>query len=297
MDSSYVIVTDSNCEMPEVWLKDLDIHMINMMYTLDGQEYEYDLYHPVDMKHYYARMLEGAVPTTVQRNPEDFKILWSPFLEAGEDILHICFSSKLSGTYFSACMAQKELQEEFPQRKIIVVDSLAISVPLAMLVRECAKLRDQGESMECVAKWLEENRQCASALFSVGSLEYLKRGGRISSTAAFFGTLLDVKPLLYLDEEGGLTPFEKVKGRKKALKRMNDLVAKQADFERNPETTVLHCDCEEEAFSVWEQLVELSGGRAKLASLQLVGPVIGAHVGPGLIAVCFWSKDRRINLD
>lgn len=292
MDNSYIIMLDSNCEMPHAWREEWGIKMIDMPYSLDGKELVYDFKEGDDIKNFYQRMREGETPTTMQRNSEEFKEFWRPILDEGKDILYLCFSSKLSGTYDSACMAQKEIEKDYPERKIIISDTKLMSAVVAVVARHCVEMQKQGASMEEVAQWMDANKQFGCAYFTVDDLVYLKRGGRLSGSQAFFGNMLNIKPMLYLDPEGGLTPIEKTKGRKKALRRLAEITAEKIDLNMDDEIIIIHGDCLEEAKSVEKYFLELVPG-AKLSSMQYVGPVIGAHVGPGIVGVCFMGHARE----
>lgn len=292
MDYSYILMTDSDSEMPYRWEEEYDIKTILMPYVINGKEIPYDLGRTVDIIDFYNQMRAGALVTTVALNPEDFKVFWKPYLDAGKDILYVGFSSQLSGTHDYACLARDEMAALYPDRKIILVDSLAISAPLALLIRECAIMRLEGQSIEAVAQWAQDNKQCANAFFTVDDLVYLKRGGRISSAAAFFGGMLEVKPILHITPEGRLAPFEKIKGRKKALKRIVQIVHENTADPSNAKLIVCHADCEGEAKVVAAMLQEALNPKEII--LNPVGPVIGAHAGPGTIAICFFGKNREI---
>ena len=196
LEFDYVLTTDSDAEMPYSWLEEFDIQAILMPYSMNGKEYFFNFFREMPFADFYDRLRAGEKVTTAQRNPQDFKEFWTPFLEQGKDVLYVGLSSELSGTFNSASMARAELLETFPERKIVLVDTLAISVPEALIVREAAKLRLAGRSIEQVAQWVEENRNYYTAFFMVDDLNYLKRGGRISSSAAFFGSMLDIKPII-----------------------------------------------------------------------------------------------------
>lgn len=293
METTYIIATDSNSELSPAWREKCQLAVIDMPYNLDGEEKTYDFEEGDDIRYFYQRMRDGAIPTTMQRNAEEFKEFWKPYLENGQDVLHFSFSSKLSGTYDSACIAQNEIAEHYPERKIIVVDTKAICTALGLLLIRCAELRDEGKSMEDVAQWMKDNYQRSAAFFSVESLEYLKRGGRVSNAAAFFGTMLQIKPMLYLDAEGGLTPIEKIKGRKKAIRRLAEAAAEKIDLDFDKRIFVVHADCSEEADILIEHFMQLVPA-AKLVEKQYVGPVIGTHVGPGMLALIYFGKDRSV---
>jgi len=282
-------MTDSDAEMPFEWLERFDIQAILMPYSIDDTEYFFDFFKtmPAD---FYDRLKAGEKITTAQRNPDDFKEFWKPFLDAGKDVLYIGLSSELSGTYNSACIARSEIQEEYPERKIVIVDTLAISAPQAMIVREAAQMRLNGASIDEVAQWVEQNKNYFTAFFMVDDLVYLKRGGRVSAAAAFFGSMLDIKPILYESPEGKLAAFEKAKGRKKGIRRLVELAKEYWSGEGY--LTVCNAVCEKDAEMLCGLLRDALGDVE--ITVQGVGPVIGCHAGPGTIAVCLHTNSNNI---
>lgn len=287
---SFVISTESNSEIPWQWEDEFDIKVLRMPYSIGDVEYFYDLGRETDIKGFYDKMRGGACVTTAQRNPAEIMEFWTPYLKAGMDILHIAFSSALSGTFNCEQMARQELLEAYPDRKIILVDSLAISAPLAQLVRRAADMKAAGNSMEEIAAWVEENKQTSSALFTVDSLEYLRRGGRVSGAAAFFGTVLEIKPVLYIAPDGKLVPMEKVKGRKKAVKYMLEKCASTIEKPEEQVVTICEADCMEDAVALEKQVRELIA--PKDVVINPIGPVIGSHCGPGTLGLVYYARSR-----
>ncbi len=210
-----------------------------------------------------------------------------PLPGAGKDVLYIGLSSELSGTFNCASLARAELLEAYPERKIIswIPGDFRAG---GMIVREAARMRLAGEPIEKAARWAEENRNYFTAFFVVDDLNYLKRGGRVSSSAAFFGSMLDIKPILYISSRGKLEPFEKAKGRKKALRRIVDLAKEHYDPEKNEYIVVCQANCEKDCELFCGMLKEAVD--PKEICVQPVGPVIGSHAGPGTLAVCFVAK-------
>lgn len=294
MEFDYVLTTDSDAEMPYSWLEEFDIQAILMPYSMNGKEYFFNFFREMPFADFYDRLRAGEKVTTAQRNPQDFKEFWTPFLEQGKDVLYVGLSSELSGTFNSASMARAELLETFPERKIVLVDTLAISVPEALIVREAAKLRLAGRSIEQVAQWVEENRNYYTAFFMVDDLNYLKRGGRISSSAAFFGSMLDIKPIIYISPRGKLEPYEKAKGRKKGIRRIVELVKEFYDPDRNEFIVIAQADCEKDSELLRDMLMEAVNPKG--IHVQPVGPVIGSHAGPGTLGVGFVAKRDDIEV-
>ena len=287
----YVFMTDSDSDLPYELKEKYDIPVVYMPYALDGKEFFDDLGQTLDHKSYYDKMRHGAVPVTSALNEETYLQYFDPILKE-KDLLFAAFSSKLSCTIQAVYSAREKLLKKYPERKFIVVDTLSISAPQTLLVLKAHELYRAGAPIEEVADWLERNKLRAQAWFAVDDLKYLKRGGRVSPAAAAFGTMLDIKPVLTESREGTLIPVDKVRGRKKAL---NTLIEHMMENDPHPEESiaiVLHADAPEEA----AQLKAMAEQR--VAGLQVlvapVGPVIGAHCGPGTLAICFIGKERTI---
>lgn len=290
MNSSFVITTESNSELPFQWEDETGVQVLRMPYTVNDTEYFYDLGRDTDIPAFYRTMRAGATVTTAQRNPNEIIEYFEPFLQAGKDILHIGFSSALSGTFNCEVIAAEELREKYPERRIELVDTLSISAPLAHLVEDATRMQQNGHTLDEIRDWVEANKQRICALFTVENLEYLRRGGRISGAAAFFGTVLELKPVLYENPEGKLVPLEKIKGRKKALKY---LIAKCQETIDRPEEQVLticQADCLEEAEQFAMRVQEAI--QPKAVRINPVGPVIGSHAGPGTIALVYYARSR-----
>ena len=286
----YVLMTDSDSDLPFDLKEKYDIPVVYMPYALDGKEYFDDLGQSLDHRSYYERMRNGAVPVTSALNEADYLEYFEPILKE-KDLLFVAFSSKLSSTIQGVYSAREKLLKKYPERKFIVVDTLSISTPQALLVLKAHELYRAGKSIEEVADWLEKNKMRAQAWFAVDDLKYLKRGGRVSPAAAAFGTMLDIKPVLTESKEGTLVPVDKVRGRKKAL---NTLVERMAEYEPDPSSPViiLNADVPEEA----RQLRELALQKVPGLEIRIdnIGPVIGAHCGPGTLAITFLGKERTI---
>ena len=289
--SEYVLFTDSNTDLPADLVQQLDLSVIPMLFEMDGKSYyNYPDNHEMDPKEFYAALRGGKVCTTSQVSPSRFEEIFSPVLESGRDILYLCFSSGLSGTYNTSCLAVEELREKFPDRKIRTVDTLAASMGQGLLVYLAAKKRQEGMGLDELGDWVEENRLKLCHWFTVDDLMFLKRGGRVSGAAAVMGTMLGIKPVLHVDDEGHLIPMEKVRGRRASL----DALVKhmQATAIRPAEQTVFisHGDCQADCDYVAQQLREKLGVKEIVTSY--IGPVIGAHSGPGTVALFFVGEKR-----
>ena len=287
---SYVLATDSNSEIPLSWVEEFDLHFLRMPYILDGQEHDYDLGEKIDIKAFYAELRKGKMPSTVMRNAEEIRAFFEPFLKAGHDLLYISFSSALSGNFTCASQVADELRAEYPDRKLVLVDTLSISMVEGQLVGYAARMRRDGKSLEEVAAWVEANKLRANACFTVDSLFHLKRGGRVTGAKALMGTVLNIKPLLRIDREGRLVQTGQVQSRRKAISTLVNTYLERAEDIEHTELVILHGDCLEDA-----QLVEkLVRARCTPGSVRLsiVGPVIGTHAGPGVLATVFMGKER-----
>ena len=284
MDQTYVFMTDSDSDLPFHLKEKYDIPVVYMPYALDGKEYFDDLGQMVDHKSYYDQMRNGAVPVTSALNEASYIDYFEPVLKE-KDLLFVAFSSKLSCTLQAVYSAREKLLEKYPERKFIVVDTLRISGPMTLLVLKAHEMYRAGKSIEDVASWLEENKLRAQAYFIVDDLKYLKRGGRISATAATVGTMLDLKPIISEAADGTLTSNDKIRGRKKAIAFIVDKMMEYTPDPKESPIIVLNADSPEDAERT-KALVEQKLPGAEVM-IENVGPVIGAHSGPGTIALCF----------
>ena len=263
---------------------------MHLSYTLEGTLYNKD--HSLPYKQFYDAMRNGAMPTTSQINIEEAKEIFFSILETGKDILHIAFSSGLSGSYNSASLAAQEMRELFPENKIIVVDSLCASLGEGLLVDKAVEMWESGKSLEETAEWLEGHKQNLCHMFTVDDLNHLYRGGRVSKAAAVVGTVINLKPLLHVDGEGRLIHLRNTRGRKKSLHCLVDLMEERIGSWRDTEQKIFisHGDCEEDAKYVQTLVQERFGYRHFL--INPVGPTIGAHSGPGTVALFFMGEYR-----
>ena len=288
---TYRIVTDSTTDLTPELIQELDVQVIPLCYMMGGKTY-HNIPGGGEMtdKEFYAKLRAGSMSTTTQVNSEEFLHVFTPLLEAGQDVLYIAFSSGLSGTYQSAVLAREELKQRFPDRRLEVFDSLCASMGEGLLVYHAAKLRQAGKSLDEVLAWLKGNVLNLCHWFTVDDLNHLKRGGRVSTATALVGTMLGIKPVLYVDDEGHLIPVSKVRGRKQSLdalvRRMEDTVLDPG----NQMVFISHGDCLEDAQYVERQIREKLG--VQQVKLDFIGPVIGAHSGPGTVALFFLGKER-----
>ena len=288
--NKYVITTDNNADLPEKYLTEHGVGCMYLSYAMDGKNYTHGNFLPEH--EFYEAMRNGSMPTTAQVNPENAKALLEPYLKAGKDILHIAFSSGLSGTYNSSRIAAEELMEEYPDRKIIVVDSLSASLGQGLLVWLAQQKKELGQTLEDVVDWVEKNKLKMVHLFTVDDLNHLYRGGRVSRTTAIVGSMLNIKPVLHVDNEGKLTAIGKVRGRKKALQELVKLMdEKIGSFGADCDTIFIsHGDCEQDAQYVAAKVKEKYN--IKNIIINQVGATIGAHSGPGTMALFFMGDVR-----
>lgn len=292
MEMNYVFMTDSDSDLLFSIADEKHIPVVRMPYTLDGKEYLDDNGRSGVETEFFRKMREGANPNTSLLPTEVYLEYFEPVLKE-KDLLFVAFSSQMSSTINNIYEAREILLGKYPERKFTVVDTLSISGPQSLLILGAHALYEQGKSMEEVEKWLLDNRLRAHAWLTVGDLKYLARGGRISSTSALFGSVLDIKPIICMGKGGKLDPVEKVQGRKKALRTIVERTAENIEHPEDQTIILLQGDVPEEA----ERLSEMLKARIpeiKEIRIQIIGPVIGAHCGPGTLACCFMGKERTI---
>lgn len=289
--SEYIIVTDSSADLTQELVEELELRVLPLSFTIRGTTLED---HPdkrnMSSKEFYQLLRDGEMSTTSAVNMQQYIDLLEPELSAGKDVLILSFTSGLSNTCQASMMAAQELREKFPERKIQVVDTLCASAGQGMLVWYAGKKRLAGESMEAVRDWCEDNKMKVCHWVTVNDLMHLKRGGRISATTALAGTLLQIKPIIHVDDEGKLDTVDKARGRKAAL---DYLVQKVVDTAIDPaEQTMFlsHSDCREDVEYIARQIGEKCG--TKEFKICDIGPVIGSHTGPGCAVIFFFGQPR-----
>lgn len=281
---NFAIVTDSACDIDAKTLKDWDVSCVKLSFRFEGEDQEYTEMPVLD---FYNRMKGGAVARTAAANMGDFRAAFEPLLKEGKDILYVGFSSGLSTTSNAAAMAAEELREEYPDAVIETIDTLCASAGEGLMVKLAVDKRSGGADLAQTAQYVRETFPKISHWFTVDDLVYLKRGGRISPTLAFVGGLLNIKPVLHVDDEGHLISMSKVKGRKAAL---GALMKRLQDTRLDGPIMICQADCREEADGL-ARIIEEKTGEA-VCYIADIGPVIGAHAGPGTIAVFFLANER-----
>lgn len=285
-------LTDSSADLPKSFYEENDIGVINLSCLIDG-ELIWGKDKDISPSAFYQMMRDGAKPTTSQTTPLEARDFFLEYIDDYDEILYLGFTSGLSGTVNSGRIAAEELMDEYPGKKIVVVDTLCAAMGQGLLVYYCNELRKQGKSMKEVADWAESNKLKIVHLFTVDNLFDLWRGGRVSKTSAFIGTLAAVKPMLHVNYEGKLISVDKVRGRKKALQWLVDeMEEKMGSFtDKNKEIIMInHGDCIEDAETLRDMIKERFGFENFM--INNLSPVIGAHTGPSLIALFFMGDAR-----
>ena len=284
---NYIITVNSTVDTGKEWLEERNVPVIPLKYTIDGQEYT-DMYGLSD-KEFFQKLREGKMSVTSQINPEEAKEMLEPYVKEGKDVLHLAFSSALSGTCNSMKIAAEELQEEYPEAKVIVVDTLCACMGEAMLLYYALKQKEAGKTIEEVAQWVEENKLHVCHNVTVDDLFYLHRGGRVSKTAAVLGTMVKVKPIIHMDDNGALQVIGKERGRKKSLHKIVDMAVERSKGWDNEIIMITHGDCLEDAEYVAKLVREKMG--VENVFIHNIGTVIGSHTGPGVVATfCMGNK-------
>ena len=283
---NYKIITDSTCDLPSTVIRELDVHVIPMEYILDEVSHFQDIEDEGEKTaSFYGSLREGKVSSTSMINTVRFMDVFEPYLKAGQDILHISFSSALSGSYNASRMAAEELKELYPERKILVLDSIAASIGQGLLVYHAVLKKRQGLTHEELYVWLEENKKQICHWFTVEDLMHLKRGGRISALSANIGTALNIKPILSVNMEGKLVNLGKVMGRKKSLSELIIKMKTSIETPKNQVVIIGHGDSLKDAEFLSSKLKnEL---HVKEVIMTQIGPIIGSHTGPGMIGLTF----------
>ena len=271
-----------------------DIHYVCFHFQLDGREYPDDLGHSISFKDFYDMMAKGSMTSTSQVSVGEYVEYFEGFLKEGKDVLHLTLSSGISGTLNSATIARDQLSEKYPDQKIYVVDSLAASAGYGLLMDKLADLRDSGQSIEDVYKWVIEHRLECQHWFFVSDLKYLVRGGRVSKVAGAIGSALNICPLMNVDYQGRLIVRSKVRGKKAVIKAQVDKMAELANDGLNysGECYISNSDCYEDARAVADLIESRFPNLKGKVKIYSIGTTIGSHTGPGTVALFFWGKQR-----
>ena len=292
-EQKYLIVTDACSDIVPDYADREGVKVIPMEVTMtDGQVFDstYDSAN-MSMEDFYKKIVSGQFAMTTAITPQRYLDFFRPLLSEGNDILYNCFTSGMSSTYSNAVLASEQLYDEFPDRKLIVVDSLGATGGQGYQTYFCAVNRDNGMSIEDNAKWLEDTRLHVAYTWTVSDLMHLNRGGRLSKTAAVVGTALNLKPIGDIDDTGHLVAIGKARGRHASITKLCDMLVKSIDDKENRPVLVCHCDCPDDAQALKEQI--LMTGKAKEVIIGRTGPVVGTHLGPSGLT-CFYFCNHRL---
>ena len=289
--NDFLIITDSTCDMPQEMADELGLAILPIRVSMEDKEYAHYLDgRELGFHEFYEKLRAGVPAKTSAANQEDFLSLMEPALAAGRDVLYIGFSSGLSSTYNVGMMTAAQLAEKYPERKVYTVDSLSASLGQGLLVYHAVQQKLAGKSIDEVRAFVEENRLHLCHWFTVDDLQHLKRGGRVSAAAAVFGTMLNIKPVLHVDDEGHLIPVGKVQGRTTSIKALLKKMQETAIDPAEQVVFISHGDCEKDAEKLAAMVRESIGPKEII--LNPIGPVIGAHSGPGTVALFFLGTKR-----
>ncbi|MGI5962869.1 MAG: DegV family protein [Lawsonibacter sp.] len=287
----FVILTDSSADLGADLVTQLDVQVLPLSFSIQGNTYyNYPDNHDMDPHRFYNMLREGEVATTAAVNVAQYTEALEPFLQAGQDVLILAFSSGLSATFSSSAVAATELREKYPERKIYTVDTLCASLGQGLLVSLAAKERQKGKSIDEVRDWVVSHKLSICHQFTVDDLHFLKRGGRISATTAVVGSMLKIKPVLHVDNEGHLTSIGKARGRHASLKALVDRMEQTAIDPKDQVVFISHGDCLDDAQLVAQMVKDRFG--VQHVYINYVGPVIGAHSGPGTLALFYVGVER-----
>jgi len=285
-----VIIGDSCCDLPGDFINSSQIPIGHLMYMFQGKEYFDDFGASMSYKDFYCGVRAGEMPTTSQVNVHTFQEIFQKYVEEGFSVIYVSFSSALSSTYNSGVIARDMVREKYPEAVITVIDTKCASLGEGLILHHAVEMQRKGASHDEIVSWIEENKLRLNHWFTVEDLNHLKRGGRVSGAAAFVGSMLNIKPVLHVDNEGRLVPVTKVRGRKKSIKSLADILAERIVDPEDQIIGISHGDCLEDALYLKELILEHC--QVKDVIINFVGPVIGSHSGPGTLALFFFGKER-----
>lgn len=288
MNEKFIITTESTADLTEEYYLEHNVPVIPLYYNVNGVVYGEE--RQLSVNEFYKKMEAGAEVSTASSNPAYLNTVFSKYAAEGFSIVHISFSSELSSSCSNAMMVAREVQELYPDIKIRVIDSLCASGGQGLLLYYSIKMKEEGHSMDEIVSWCEDNRLSICHEFTVDSLAYLQKGGRISKSVAVLGTIINVKPVLHMDNEGRLVSLRNVRGRKKSLIAMVDNMAEHIGNNKNEMVIITHANAEEDAFFVGNLVKEKLGITKFMFSF--VSPTIGAHSGPGTVALFYMGDER-----
>ncbi|MEA4891476.1 MAG: DegV family protein [Peptococcaceae bacterium] len=287
----YVIFTDATADLSAEFCREKDIRVVPMSYDIEGREYRFSPFaSDITSDEFFELMDKGKIARTAGINEAEYQKLFEEVLLAGKDLLYIGFSSALSSSYSVSELCVRRLKEKYPERKIYAVDSLSASAGEGLLVYTAACLREEGKTIDQLAQWLYDERLHLCHWFTVDDLGALQRGGRVSSAAAKVGTILNIKPVLHVDDDGRLMKVEMVRGRRKSLEAMAEAMAKTVTKELSRQVFICYGSCRSDAGLLSDMVQKLCGPME--ITLLHMGPVIGAHTGSSVLALFFFGEKR-----
>ena len=292
--SNYIISCCSTADLTAEHFQKRDIHYICFHYELDGKQYADNLGQSMSFQDFYKAMVDGAETKTSQVNAEEYEAYFTTFLQEGKDIVHVCLSSGISGSINSAMIAKAELEARYPDRKIYIIDSLAASSGFGLLMDRMADLRDEGMSAEELCDWVNENKLKLHHWFFSSDLTFFVKGGRVSKTSGFVGTMLNICPLLNVNDQGKLIPRYKIRTKKKVIKAIVEKMEEHAQdgLAYCGKCYISQSDCYEDAREVADLIEEKFPNLDGKVIINYVGTTIGSHTGPGTVALFFWGDER-----
>lgn len=285
----YIITTDNGSDLGKDLIKNMGINLINLTVNVNGKEYD-NVENEIDIKKLYEMMKKGYTPSTSQVNINHAEMFFEKFLQQNLDVIHICLSSQISGTYNNCKIAAANLQSKYPDRKIEVIDSISACGGQGLLVLQAYDEQAKGKNFDDVVKFIQNRKNYICHIFTVDDLAYLQRGGRISKTEVIVGSFLGIKPILSCDSHGKLVPIFKSRGRKNALINMVNKLEEIIDIDNNTSIVINHADCKEDAKFVAKLIHDKISIKDIL--IENLGPVIGSHAGPGTLAIFFVATHR-----
>ncbi|MCR5251024.1 MAG: DegV family protein [Lachnospiraceae bacterium] len=290
----YVLSCCSAVDLTKEQMEELGISFIPFHFELNGVLYEDDLGKTVPYPEFYRRMTEGEETKTSQVNAEEFERYFESFLKEGKDVIHLTLSSGISGTINSAKLAKDILSEKYPERKLYVVDSLAASGGYGLLMMKLAEMKKEGKGIAQLYSFAEEHKKKLNHWFFTSDLTFFIKGGRVSKTAGFVGTMLNICPLLNVDNMGRLIPREKIRTKKKVINRIVDVMEEKAEDgkEYSGKVLITQSDCYEDARAVADLIEERFPNMDGKVMINYIGNLIGSHTGPGTVALFFWGEER-----
>ncbi len=289
--ATFQLITDSTADLPSGYYAQHQIVCLPYSFIVNDSVLS-DVPGKTNLASYYESIRHGLLPSTTNINYDAIHSATAPFLAAGQDVAYLCFSSALSSTYQFACMCAKELEKEYPENRLYVIDTLSASMGQGLVVQKAVALQQQGLSAKALTEALPAYIQTIEHWFMVDSLDHLRRGGRISGTAAAVGKVLKIKPILHVASSGALIPIAKTNGRKKGIKYLAEVVETRAQGLPNAPIYIVHGDCLEEAKKLGEKIAHAT--KAKHIEYLMLGPVVGAHTGADILAVIFQGAQRTL---